>query len=221
MTSHSKPIRRESSGSSPQKLSRAERRWRVLRRHSLGATVGLIIPVVGLGVAACGSASSAQTATTTTAVPASVSSSGGFPGHSGSGGGSNARSTNAAGGSLGTVSGVSSSGFTLSTPTGGKVTVKESSSTVYDQGTSKSTASAVTKGTEVLVLGKVTSTTITATQVLLQPSINLKTASANVIGFKKGAGSSKSVGQIPSDYKQGTGKLVSGTKATPKRLKPR
>ncbi len=95
------------------------------------------------------------------------------------------------------------------------MTVKETSSTAYQTGTQKATARAVTKGTEVLVLGKVSSTTITASQVLVQPTINLQTASANVISFKKGAsGSSKSVGQIPSDYTQGSGTLASGTTAT-------
>jgi hypothetical protein len=64
-------------------------------------------------------------------------------------------------------------------------------------------------------LGKVNSTTITASQVVVKPAISLKSASANVITFQKGAsGSSKTVGQIPSDYTQGSGKLVSGTKAT-------
>ena len=65
------------------------------------------------------------------------------------------------------------------------------------------------------MLGKVSSTTITASQVVVRPAIDLKTASANVISFQKGAaGSSKTVGQIPKDYTQGSGKLVSGTKAT-------
>jgi hypothetical protein len=41
---------------------------------------------------------------------------------------------------------VSASGFTVSTPTGEKLTVKESSSTAYDKGTIGSAASAVTEG---------------------------------------------------------------------------
>jgi hypothetical protein len=95
------------------------------------------------------------------------------------------------------------------------VTVKETSSTAYEQGTQKAAASAVAKGTEVLVLGKVNSTTITASQIVIQPAINLKSASANVISFQKGAaGSSKTVGQIPTGYTQGSGKLASGVKAT-------
>jgi hypothetical protein len=111
--------------------------------------------------------------------------------------------------------GVSGSSFTVSTPTGGKVTVKESSSTVYDEGTTKSTASAVTKGKTVLVIGKVDSTTITASQVIVGPSINLKTASANTIAFKQpNSSESNTTGTIPSSYKEGTGTIVSGTTAT-------
>ena len=103
----------------------------------------------------------------------------------------------------------------MSTPTGEKVTVKKTSSTVYDKGTKKSVASAVTKGKTVLVLGKVNSTTITASQVIVGPAINLSKASANVIAFKSpNQSESKTAGQIPASYKQGTGTIVSGTAAT-------
>ena len=164
MKSHSETAGQESTASAYRDSGRAGRRWRLLSRRRLGATVGLIVPVLGLGVgvAACGGSSSSQAATTTATAAASTSGSGGFASGGGSGGGSNARSTNAAGGSLGTVSGVSSSSFTLSTPTGEKVTVKESSSTVYDEGTSSAAVSAVTQGKTVLVFGKVDSTTVTA-----------------------------------------------------------
>jgi hypothetical protein len=95
------------------------------------------------------------------------------------------------------------------------VTVKKSSSTVYDNGSSQSTASAVTKGKTVLVIGKVDSTTITATQVIVGPSINLKKASANTIAFKQpNSSESKSTGTIPSSYKEGMGTIVSATTAT-------
>jgi hypothetical protein len=219
MHDHSESNAHESSASPQQEPGQVRRRWRVLHRHGVGTAVGLVIPALGLGlgVAACGSSSSSQAATTTSAAAttAKAGGAGGFAGHAASGGGSNARSTNAAGGSVGTVGSVTSSGFTLSPPNGGTVTVKETSSTAYEQGTQKAAASAVTKGTEVLVLGKINSTTITASQVVVQPAINLKSASANVISFQKGAsGSSKTVGQIPKDYTQGSGKLVSGTKAT-------
>jgi hypothetical protein len=87
--------------------------------------------------------------------------------------------------------------------------------TIYDKGTSTSAASAVTKGKTVLALGKVNSTTITASQVIVGPAINLSKASANVIAFKTpNQSESKTVGQIPASYKQGTGTIVSGTIAT-------
>jgi hypothetical protein len=181
---------------------------RPLRRRVLGVAVALCLPALTLGVAACGSSGSASTVTTATAA-AQTTGSTGFASLRGSGGGSNARSTNAAGGSVGTVTGKSGSSVTVSTPTGGKATVKETSSTVYEKGATKSTASAVTKGSTVLVLGKVDSTTITATEVIVAPAINLSKASANVIAFKSpNTSTSKSVGQIPAGYKQGTGTLV-------------
>jgi hypothetical protein len=213
MTSDSKTGPHESNATSQPRPGRTGRR-RLLSKRRLGAAVGLIVPVLGLGLAACGSTSSSQAASTTSTAVANVGGPGGFAGHAGSGGGSNARSTNAAGGSIGTVSGVSSSSFTLSTPTGDKVTVKKSSSTVYDTGTHRSPASAVTKGKTVLVFGRVNSTSITATQVVVQPAINLSKASSKVLSFKGGTqGKSKTVGQIPADYQQGSGTLVSGSTA--------
>jgi hypothetical protein len=228
MTGHDESNGHETSASSQREPGVVRRRWRVMRRHGLGVGVALIVPAVGLGVAACGGSSSTTTSSNAAATTAAASAGGsggfaghagsgggGFAGHAGSGGGSNARSTNAAGGSVGTVRGVSSSGFTLSPPNGASVTVKETSSTVYERGTGKASASVVTKGTEVLVLGKVNSTTVNASEVVVKPTIDLKTASANVVSFQKGAaGSSKTVGQIPADYTQGTGKLVSGANAT-------
>jgi hypothetical protein len=90
------------------------------------------------------------TSSSASATPAASSSpAGGF----GSGGGSNARSGPAAGGTVGTISSVSSSGFTLTTATAQKVTIKEASSTTYEKGTSAATVGAVTTGEPVLVLG--------------------------------------------------------------------
>ena len=157
-------------------------------------------------------AATSSSASATTAPAASSSSpAGGF----GSGGGSNARSGPAAGGTVGTVSSVSSTGFTLMTATGQKVTIKEASSTTYEQGTSAATVSAVTAGEPVLVLGTTDSTTITATQVVVQPpSTSASNPGGQVIGYSKGEkGSSEQVGQIPADYTQGSGTLVSGTTA--------
>jgi membrane-bound inhibitor of C-type lysozyme len=133
-----------------------------------------------------------------------------------SGGGSNARSGPAAGGTIGTVSSVSSSGFTVKTSAGEKATVKQASSTTYEKGTSAATASAVTTGEPVLVLGTTDSTTITATQVIVQPpSTSGSNPGGQVIPFSKGEkGSTQQVGQIPSDYTQGSGTIVTGTAAT-------
>ena len=134
----------------------------------------------------------------------------------GSGSGSNARSGPAAGGSAGTITSVSSSGFTLTTATGQKVTIKEASATSYEKGTSTATSGAVTTGEPVLVLGTTDNTTITAAQVIVQPpSTSGSNPGGQVIGFTTGQkqGTSETVGQIPSDYTQGSGTIVSGTTA--------
>jgi hypothetical protein len=155
----------------------------------------------------------AATSSSASATPAASSSPvGGF----GSGGGSNARSGPAAGGSSGTITSVSSSGFTLTTATGQKVTIKEASSTAYEKGTSPATSGAVTTGEPVLVLGTTDSTTITAAQVIVQPpSTSGSNPGGQVIGYTTGnkQGSSEKVGQIPADYTQGSGTIVSGTTA--------
>jgi hypothetical protein len=119
---------------------------------------------------------------------------------SGSGGqSSNARSEPASGGASGTVDSVSTSSFTMTTSAGAKVTVYEASSTTYKNGTSSTSASAITTGERVLVLGTTSvlfgtnsGTTITATQVIVQPT---------------------EVGQIPANYVEGSGTIVSGTEA--------
>jgi hypothetical protein len=130
--------------------------------------------------------------------------------------GSNARSGPAAGGVVGTVSGVSASSFTVSTSAGQKVTVKRSSSTTYRTGASPLSASAVTHGKAVLVLGTTNGTTITATQVVVQPASggSASFAPSTVIPFTRGAPTtSKQDGQIPASYSQGSGTIVSGATA--------
>jgi hypothetical protein len=137
-------------------------------------------------------------------------------GGNGSGGaGSNARSGPAAGGAAGTVGTVSTSSFTLTTSAGQKVTVDEASATTYQKGTSPASASAITKGEPVLVLGTTNSTTITATQVIVQPTGgSAASAAAKVIPFQRGAPTtSKQVGQIPANWSQGQGTIVGGTAA--------
>ena len=168
----------------------------------------LMFSVTGLfvGLGASSSAGAAQS------VAASSST-----GHLGSGGqGSNARSGPAAGGSSGTVGSVSKSSFTLTTSAGQVVTVDEASSTKYEKGTSSASERAVTKGEHVLVLGTVSSTTIKATQVIVQTTGggSEPSTAASVVPFQKGtAGVSKQVGQIPASYSQGSGTIVSGTTA--------
>ena len=130
--------------------------------------------------------------------------------------GSNARSGPAAGGVVGTVTSVPTSSFTLTTSGGQKVTVKKASSTTYRKGTSSSTASAITKGKPVLVLGTTNGTTITATQVVVQPAGGGSTtySPSKVVTFKRGAPStSKQDGQIPATYSQGSGTIASGATA--------
>jgi hypothetical protein len=156
------------------------------------------------------------TSSSATTTPTAISSGHSLAGGSGSGaGGSNARSGPAAGGSVGTVSGVSASGFTLTTTAGQKVTVQEAASTSYERGSSPASASAVSTGEPVLVLGTTSSTTITATQVIVQPPSSGGTSpGGQVIPYAKGSqGSSQQVGQIPSDYSQGSGTIVGGTTA--------
>src|ERR1700693_4882101 len=96
-------------------------------------------------LASCGSSSSG-TATASSSSSTSSSSTTTQPS------GSNARSGPAAGGASGTVSNVSTSGFTLTTSGGQKVTVDEASSTTYQNGTILTSARATRNGERVLVL---------------------------------------------------------------------
>jgi hypothetical protein len=105
----------------------------------------------------------------------------------------------------------------MSTSAGQKVTVDEASSTTYQKGTSSTSASAITTGEPVLVLGTTNGTTITATQVIVQPtggSGSATSSAAAVIPFQRDAPTtSKQVGQIPANYSEGSGTIVSGTTA--------
>ena len=85
------------------------------------------------------------------------------------GAGSNARSGPEPGGSAGTVTSTSTSGFTLTTAGDQKVIIKETASTTYENGTRPASANVVTKGQPVLVLGTADSATITATEVIAHP----------------------------------------------------
>ena len=195
--------------------------WRGLMRTRKRLVIGVTVLAcaaagVSIGVAASGSS-------TSTSATASAPAANGGPfggrvgaGAGGAGGGSNARSGPEPGGSSGTVTGVSASGFTFTTPTGQTVTVNETSSTTYQDSTGASaSASAVTTGEPVLVLGTVNSTTITAAQVTVEPAGNPYTAvSSQVVPFQQGTTSqSKQIGQIPANYTQGQGTIVTGSTA--------
>jgi hypothetical protein len=176
----------------------------LIRRLSSPLAIGAAVVVIGGGaygiVSATSGGGSAGASTGQTA-------NAGFAGKAGKAG-SNARSGPAAGGVVGTVSSVSSSGFTLSTSGGQTVTV--------NNGTSSTSSSAIAKGTPVLVLGTVNGTTITATQVVAQPASggSATYSPSKVTSFQRGAPSaSKQDGQIPANYSQGSGTIVSGTTA--------
>ena len=133
---------------------------------------------------------------------------------SGSGG---ARSGPEDGGATGIVQSISASSLTLTTATGVQVTADEDSATKYKVGNASATVRAVRDGESVLVLGLVDNSTITASQIVVQPHGDggaKQAAKAGVIAFQQGVPSpSKSVGQIPSDYTEGDGTIVSGTVA--------
>jgi hypothetical protein len=187
------------------------RRLLANRRRAWIVAAVLICSAAGLSVGFVTSSSATATPPTSTAgQSAPRSAAGGI----GSGGGSNARSGPASGGASGTVSNVSTSGFTLTTSAGQKVTIDEASSTAYQKGTTSTSSSAVTAGEPVLVLGTTDGTTITAAQVIVQPTVGSANSSSAVIPFQRGAPTtSKQVGQIPANWSQGSGTIVSGTAA--------
>ena len=191
------------------------RSWQVPSRKlisSIAVGGAAIVAAGSYGIATATSSSGSAAATR----PAAAS--GGFAGGHGPGGaGSNARSGPAAGGTAGTVASVSTARFTVLTSAGQKVTVDQAAATTYQKGTGPASASAVTTGEPVLVLGTTNGTTITATQVIVQPPSgggSATSSAASVIPFSRGAPTpSKQVGQIPANWSQGSGAIVSGTAA--------
>ena len=100
---------------------------------------------------------------------------------------------------------------------GQTVTVNEASSTKYRDRKRPTSASAITASEPVLVLGTVTSTTdtIAATQVILHPTGGTTPSAAGVVPFQQGAPPvSKTVGQIPANYTEGSGTIVTGRAAS-------
>jgi hypothetical protein len=179
------------------------------RRLSKPLALGAAIVVIGGGAYGIVSATSGN------------GSAGASTGHAAKAGftakaGSNARSGPAAGGVVGTVSSVPTSSFTVTTSAGQKVTVKKASSTTYRKGTSSTSAGAVKKGEPVLVLGTTNGTTITATQVVVRPATggSATFSPSKVVPFKRGAPTTaKQDGQIPANYSEGSGTIVSGATA--------
>jgi len=169
------------------------------RRLTKSIAVGAAALVIGGGAYGIVSATAGNGSATTTAASAPPSGQPAFRN-----GGSNARSGPAAGGTVGTVDSVSASSFTLTTPAEQKVTVSKASPTT-----------SVKKGTNVIVLGTVNGTTIVASKVIVQATSGLtKSSAAGVVPFQQGAPSTaKQVGQIPANYSQGSGTIVSGTAA--------
>ena len=97
------------------------------------------------------------------------------------------------------------------------MTVNEASSTTFRNGTTSTSASAITTGESVLALGTTSGTTITATQVIVQPTGgggSAASSAAGVVPFQRGTPSpAKQDGQIPANYTEGSGTIVSGTAA--------
>jgi hypothetical protein len=133
------------------------------------------------------------------------------------GGGSNARSAPAPGGAIGTVDSVSTPSFTMTTSAGQEVTVTEAPSTTYQDGSTSIAASDIATGETVLVLGTTSGTSITATQVTVQSDDGggaAGSSAAGVVPFQRGTPSpAKADGQIPTNYTEGEGTIVSGTEA--------
>jgi membrane-bound inhibitor of C-type lysozyme len=184
---------------------------RKVTKYAVAGAAAVAIGAGSYGIASAASGGGSATASS----PASHSSN--TAGGLGSGGsGANARSGPAAGGASGTVTTTSAAGFTIKTSAGQKVTVSETSATTYQEAARPVSATAITTGDTVLVLGTTDNTAITATQVTVQPggSGSASTSAAAVIPFSRGApATSKQAGQIPADYSEGSGTIVSGTAA--------
>jgi len=174
---------------------------------AIGATaIAIAGGAYGIVTATAGNGSGTATTAASAAAPSGRPALGGAR--------SNARSGPAAGGAVGTVASASTSSFTLSTSADQKVTVRKAPSTACRKGTTSISASAIKRGETVLVLGTVNGPTITASQVIAQPTGgggSATSAATRVVPFQRGARStSKQVGQIPANYTQGSGTIVSG-----------
>jgi membrane-bound inhibitor of C-type lysozyme len=198
----------------PSEPGRLGPRRPLLRRRGLWiAVVAVACSILGVTVGLATTSSAAPPSQSTTAArPAS----GGAPvSATAPGSGSNARSGPASGGAAGTVRSVSISSFTMTTSGAQDVTVDDSSSTAYKKGNSSTSATAITKGETVLVLGITDNTTIDATQVIMESGdASANSSTTKVVPFQRGTQTtSKQVGQIPANWSEGSGTVVGGTAA--------
>jgi hypothetical protein len=100
----------------------------------------------------------------------------------------------------------------MTTLAGQLVTVNEGPSTTYLDGTNLTSPDAITAGQSVLALGTANGTTIAATQVIVSPTGSA--APSAVIPFQQGAPTAaQQAGQIPANYTEGSGTIVSGAAA--------
>ena len=183
------------------------------RRRTWIVAAALICSVIGLSVGLV--TSSSATATPSTSTAGNPCRGAALLAVSGPAAGSNARSGPASGGASGTVSNVSTSGFTLTTSAGQKVTVDEASSTTYQRGHTLDLGECHTTGERSSCLGRPTER---RSRQRRSSSSRLAagsaTSSAAVIPFQRGAPTtSKQVGQIPANWSQGSGTIISGTAA--------
>jgi hypothetical protein len=187
----------------------AKGRWARARRAA-GKKTTVAIVTATLVAAALGLTIGLATSSPT---PANQSASGNLAAFGAKG--SNARSAPSPGGAAGKVGKVSASTFTMTTSAGQGVTVDETASTKYENGTKSVKANAITKGSSVLVLGITNSTTITADEIIVEPSSSpFFATSSTVIPFTRGSATNlKQSGQIPANWSQGSGTIVSGTAA--------
>ncbi len=198
----------------PSESGRPGPRRPLLRRRGLWiATVAVACSILGVTVGLATTSSAAPPSRSAEAqhpVSGSAPASATAPGSA-----SNARSGPASGGVSGTVRSVSISGFTMTISGAQDVTVDDSTSTAYKKGNSSTSATAITKGETVLVLGTTDNTTIDATQVIVESGGGSANSSATtVVPFQRGTQTtSKQVGQIPANWSEGSGTIVSGSAA--------
>jgi hypothetical protein len=185
------------------------RRVPLARGKGLAVAGALLVAVIGLSVALTTSPSASADTTTP---GADASSAAPTPGPGGG-----PVSGPAAGGAVGLADSVSMTGLILTTAMGQQVTVTETSTTTYLNGTDPASVSDVVSGASLLVLGVTDGTTMTATQITVQPGGDggvAAAAAAGVVAFQPGVPSVvKQVGQIPPSYSQGAGTIVSGSTA--------